>query len=199
MEIIIQPDSTSASALAAGIVGRLIREKRDCVLGLATGDTPVKLYRELIENAPGRRSRFQPRDHVQPRRVRGADSNHPASYHRFMEEHFFSHVNVPEHRIHIPDAMTPEVPDFCQQYEGAIKAAGGIDIQILGIGADGHIGFNEPTSSLGLAHPDQDAERKNPQRQCSPLRRGRKGPPSRHHHGCGDHHGEPYVSSPRLR
>jgi glucosamine-6-phosphate deaminase len=65
-----------------------------------------------------------------------------------MEENLFRHVNIPRHRIHIPDGLAPEVPEYCQQYEGAIRAAGGIDIQILGIGVDGHIGFNEPTSSL---------------------------------------------------
>jgi glucosamine-6-phosphate deaminase len=78
----------------------------------------------------------------------GLSPDHPASYRRTMQENFFDHVNVPEHRIHIPDGLAQEIPAFCQQYEGAIRAAGGIDVQILGIGADGHIGFNEPTSSL---------------------------------------------------
>ena len=148
MEIIIQTDSTSASVLAAGIVGRLIREKRDCVLGLATGETPVKLYRELVrmhreeELDFSRVTTFNLDEYV------GLSSDHPASYHHYMEENLFSLVNIPHHRIHVPDGMAPEVPEYCQQYEGAIQAAGGIDIQILGIGGDGHIGFNEPTSSL---------------------------------------------------
>ena len=148
MEIIIQSDSGAASSLAARVVARLIREKRDCVLGLATGNTPVKLYQQLIEMHReggvdfGRVTTFNLDEYV------SLAADHPASYHRFMRENLFDHVNVPEHRIHIPDGMTPEVPAFCQQYEGSIKAAGGIDIQILGIGADGHIGFNEPSSSL---------------------------------------------------
>ena len=73
---------------------------------------------------------------------------HPQSYHAFMDEHFFRHVNVPRARIHIPDGMVRDVPAECARYEAAIRAAGGIDLQVLGIGRDGHIGFNEPSSSL---------------------------------------------------
>jgi glucosamine-6-phosphate deaminase len=148
MEIIIQPDSTSASVLASRIVARLIRDKRDCVLGLATGGTPLKLYEELVrlhreEDLDfSRVTTFNLDEYV------GLSPDHSASYHRYMEENLFRHVNIPRHRIHIPDGLAPEVPEYCQQYEGAIRAAGGIDIQILGIGVDGHIGFNEPTSSL---------------------------------------------------
>jgi glucosamine-6-phosphate deaminase len=65
-----------------------------------------------------------------------------------MRDHFFDHVNVPEDGIHIPDGLAAEIPSYCREYEERIRSAGGIDIQILGIGADGHIGFNEPTSSL---------------------------------------------------
>lgn len=148
MEIIIQPDSTRASVLASRIVGGLIRDKRDCVLGLATGGTPLELYQELVrlhreEDLDfSRVTTFNLDEYV------GLSAEHPASYHRYMEENLFRHVNIPRHRVHIPDGLAPEVREYCQQYEGAIRAAGGIDIQILGIGVDGHIGFNEPTSSL---------------------------------------------------
>ena len=140
MEIIIQPTPEAASLLAARHLARLIREKPNAVLGLATGHTPLALYRELI--------RLHREDGLDFSRVTtfnldeyvGLPPAHPASYHAFMQEHLFAHVNVSPSRIHIPDA--------CRAYEEAIRAAGGIDLQLLGIGGDGHIGFNEPSSSL---------------------------------------------------
>jgi glucosamine-6-phosphate deaminase len=78
----------------------------------------------------------------------GLPPDHPASYNAFMHENLFSHLNVPGENIHIPDGMTGDVPRHCTAYEQAIAKAGGIDLQVLGIGGDGHIGFNEPTSSL---------------------------------------------------
>jgi glucosamine-6-phosphate deaminase len=76
------------------------------------------------------------------------DPTHPASYHQFMEENFFSHVNLRRESVHIPDGMVADVPAHCAEYERAIRKAGGIDLQILGLGSDGHLGFNEPGSSL---------------------------------------------------
>ena len=78
----------------------------------------------------------------------GLDPAHPASYHRFMEENFFAHVNSARERNHIPDGRAADVPSHCAAYEKTILDAGGIDLQILGLGSDGHLGFNEPGSSL---------------------------------------------------
>jgi glucosamine-6-phosphate deaminase len=78
----------------------------------------------------------------------GLPADHPNSYASYMQEHFFSKVNVPKERIHIPDGTTADIPAHCAGYEAAIRAAGGIDLQLLGLGANGHIGFNEPGSSL---------------------------------------------------
>jgi len=78
----------------------------------------------------------------------GLDPAHPASYHHFMEEKLFRHINVSYERIHIPDGLTEDVPAYCAAYEQSISAAGGIDLQVLGLGSDGHLGFNEPGSSL---------------------------------------------------
>ena len=148
MEIIIQPTAEAASLLGARHLARLIREKPNAVLGLATGHTPLALYRELI--------RLHREDGLDFSRVTtfnldeyvGLAPTHPASYHAFMQEHLFAHVNVSPSRIHIPDGLATDIPASCRAYEEAIRDAGGIDLQVLGIGGDGHIGFNEPSSSL---------------------------------------------------
>jgi glucosamine-6-phosphate deaminase len=148
MEIIIQPDADAASAIAARHIARVIRDKPDAVLGLATGSTPLPMYRELVRMHREQGLDFSRVTTFNLDEYVGLAATHPASYHAFMEEHFFSHVNVARDRIHIPDGMTKHVPAFCAHYEERIRAAGGIDIQVLGIGGDGHIGFNEPSSSL---------------------------------------------------
>jgi glucosamine-6-phosphate deaminase len=144
MEIIIQPTPEAATQVAARMLGRLLREKPDAVLGLATGSTPLLLYRELIRmNLDWSRvTTFNLDEYV------GLPEEHPQSYHRFMWEHLFQHVNVRKDNIHLPDGNSPDIPGFCEDYERRIRAAGGIDLQVLGIGREGHIGFNEPTSSL---------------------------------------------------
>jgi glucosamine-6-phosphate deaminase len=144
MEIIIQPTPEAAAEVAARIIARQLREKPDSVLGLATGSTPLSLYRILIGmNLDwGRVTTFNLDEYI------GLPREHPQSYHRFMWENLFRQVNIRPENVHIPDGNAPDIPAFCAAYEESIRAAGGIDIQILGIGTDGHIGFNEPTSSL---------------------------------------------------
>jgi glucosamine-6-phosphate deaminase len=144
MEIIIQPDAESATAIATRIIARLLRQKPNAVLGLATGSTPLLLYRALARMKLDWRKviTFNLDEYV------GLPREHPQSYHHFMWENLFRHVNISPKNTHIPDGMTRDIPKFCAQYEGRIAAAGGIDLQILGIGTDGHVGFNEPTSSL---------------------------------------------------
>jgi len=144
MEIIIQPTPEAATAVAARLIARVLGEKPNAVLGLATGSTPLLLYRELVKMKLDWRkvTTFNLDEYV------GLRADHPASYHSFMRENFFERINVATKNIHIPDGMTKNVPAFCERYEKQIRAAGGIDLQLLGIGTDGHIGFNEPTSSL---------------------------------------------------
>ena len=148
MEVIIQPNSLEASKLGASIVATLIRKKADAVLGLATGSSPIGLYRELIRLRREDGLDFSQVTTFNLDEYIGLPPEHPASYHYFMEEQLFSHINVQRKNIHIPDGMTTDIRGFCDQYEQSIRAAGGIDLQILGIGHDGHIGFNEPSSSL---------------------------------------------------
>lgn len=148
MEVIIQQDAQEASRKAARVVARQVLEKPDTVLGLATGSTPVAVYRELIQM---HREEGLDLRHVTTFNLDeyvGLPRDHAQSYHRFMHEQFFDHVNVPEANIHIPDGMATDIPKACADYEASIRDAGGIDLQILGIGSDGHIGFNEPTSSF---------------------------------------------------
>jgi glucosamine-6-phosphate deaminase len=144
MEIIIQPTAEAATSVAARIIARLLREKPNAALGLATGSTPVLLYRELIAMKLDWRkvTTFNLDEYV------GLEAAHPQSYHSFMWENLFRHINIAKKNIHIPDGMTQDIPKFCAKYEKQIQDAGGIDLQVLGIGTDGHIGFNEPTSSL---------------------------------------------------
>lgn len=149
MEVVITLDPTSASQMAARFVARQVRNKPDSVLGLATGNTPVKLYEELIRMHRqegldfSRCTTFNLDEYV------GLGPTHPASYRFFMQKHFFEAIGLAEDRIHIPDGLASDIPTHCAEYEQAITKAGGIDLQILGIGSDGHIGFNEPGSSLG--------------------------------------------------
>ena len=148
MEVIIQPTAETASIIGARIFAHKVREKPDAVIGLATGSTPLFLYKELIRlhREEGldfsRITTFNLDEYV------GLRPDHPQSYRRFMEANLFQSINIPATNIHFPDGMAQDIPAFCMQYEKEIVCSGGIDIQILGIGSDGHIAFNEPTSSL---------------------------------------------------
>lgn len=145
--------SGEAARHAALIVERLVRENnsvgRPTVLGLATGSTPVGLYRELIRLHREEGLDFSGVITFNLDEYYPMDGNDPHSYRRWMHETFFQHVNIKKHNIHIPDGtLRPDqVEDHCALYEQAIRKAGGIDLQILGIGRTGHIGFNEPGST----------------------------------------------------
>jgi glucosamine-6-phosphate deaminase len=144
MEIIIQPTPEVATSVAARVIARQLRDKPDSVLGLATGSTPLLLYRALI----GLKLQWDQVTTFNLDEYVGLAPDHPQSYHSFMQENLFRHVKIDPENIHIPDGMAKDVPKCCARYEKEIKKAGGIDLQVLGIGTDGHIGFNEPTSSL---------------------------------------------------
>jgi len=144
MEIIIQANPEAAATVAARVVGRLLREKPNAVLGLATGGTPLLLYRELVKmKLDWRKVRtFNLDEYV------GLRPEHPQSYHHYMWENLFRHINIPKGNAHIPDGLAKDIPKWCASYEKQIQKAGGLDLQVLGIGTEGHIGFNEPSSSL---------------------------------------------------
>jgi glucosamine-6-phosphate deaminase len=144
MEIIIEQTREEAADVAARIIAKLLHEKPGAVLGLATGSTPLPLYQKLIAMGLdwSNVTTFNLDEYI------GLPREHPQTYHSFMWENLFRHVNIDAKNVHIPDGNTTDIPAHCSEYEERIKSAGGIDLQVLGIGTDGHIGFNEPTSSL---------------------------------------------------
>ena len=148
MEVIIAGSPAEASEEAARIFARQVRTKPASVLGLATGSTPLALYRALAERHARGELDFSGVTTFNLDEYVGLAPDHPQSYAHFMREHFFSRVNVPADRIHLPDGLARDIPAHCEAYEAMIRAAGGIDLQLLGLGSDGHIGFNEPSSSL---------------------------------------------------
>jgi glucosamine-6-phosphate deaminase len=148
MEIIIQPDALSASRKAAQVVARLVREKPNAVLGLATGSTPLKLYDDLVRMHENEGLDFRGVRSFNLDEYIGLPPDHPQSYRAFMNEHLFNRINIDPANTFVPDGLAADVPASCADYEARIVAAGGIDLQVLGIGSDGHIGFNEPTSSF---------------------------------------------------
>lgn len=149
MEVLITSDPDTGARMAADIIEKLLHSKPAATLGLATGSTPLGLYRELIRRHKeagldfGQVTTFNLDEYI------GLGPDHPASYHYFMHQELFRHLNIPPGQIHIPDGLAADIPAYCRAYEATIRKAGGIDLQLLGIGHDGHIGFNEPSSSLG--------------------------------------------------
>jgi glucosamine-6-phosphate deaminase len=148
MEVIIQRDYEQMSKAAAQIVVDVLNAKPNAVLGMATGSTPLGLYQELVRLHEQEQLDFSRVTTFNLDEYVGLPMSHPQSYHYFMHEHFFQHVNIPRQNINIPSGTTSNYPAFCQWYENRIAECGGIDLQILGIGSDGHIAFNEPGSSL---------------------------------------------------
>ena len=148
MEVIIQKDYQQMSRTAADIVVEVLNAKPNAVLGMATGSTPLGLYQELVRLREAEQIDFSHVTTFNLDEYVGLPPNHPQSYHYFMHENFFKHVNIPPENINIPSGSTSNYPAFCAWFEQRIAECGGIDLQILGIGSDGHIAFNEPTSSL---------------------------------------------------
>ena len=142
MKLIITKNSEEIGKEAVAIVRARLLEKADLVLGLATGSTPLPLYREMI--------RLHKEEGISFAQVRtfnldeylGLTPEHPQSYHHFMTENLFHGLDIPKENIHLPDGLTKDPEKFCVEYEDAIEKVGGIDLQVVGIGGDGHIAFN---------------------------------------------------------
>jgi glucosamine-6-phosphate deaminase len=138
---------TLARALALDVARQLAR-KPDLVLGLPTGRTPIPLYHEIVRLHATGRADFSRATTFNLDEFLGLAPNHPHSYRRFMQTHLFDHVNLSPRRIQFLNGAAHDVARECERYENAIERAGGIDLQILGLGTNGHIGFNEPARAL---------------------------------------------------
>jgi glucosamine-6-phosphate deaminase len=149
---IFHDERALARALAAQIV-EAIAHKPDLVLGLPTGRTPIRLYHELGAMHAKAQADFSRVTTFNLDEFLGIPPEHPGSYRTFMQEHLFSRVNVPASRINVLNGVAPDPLAECIRYERAIADAGGLDLQLLGIGTNGHIGFNEPARELiGSTH-----------------------------------------------
>ena len=149
MEVFVYEKYEEISKAAGQVVADTINSKPNTVLGLATGSTPLGLYQELIRLHKEEGLDFS---HVRAFNLDeyvGLSPDHPQSYHYFMHENLFKHINIEPQNVHVPSGTTKNYHAFCEWYEQRIEECGGIDIQVLGIGSDGHIAFNEPGSSLG--------------------------------------------------
>lgn len=150
MRIYIEENYETVSKKAALMVASQIILNPKSVLGLATGSTPVGMYHELVAMFKRGEVDFSEVITFNLDEYYGLPKEHESSYYRYMMDNFFSYVNVPEHHMHIPNGMGENVVKECLEYEEKIRIAGGIDLQILGIGSNGHIGFNEPADKLNV-------------------------------------------------
>ncbi|MCK4258792.1 MAG: glucosamine-6-phosphate deaminase [Halanaerobiales bacterium] len=149
MKIIVTADANEMSKKASELFIEEINRNSEMVLGLATGSTPVGLYNQLIEAYRAGKVDFSKVKTFNLDEYYGLATDHPASYHFFMQQNLFSHINISPENVHIPNGVSEDVERYCKEYEEMIKEAGGIDLQLLGIGENAHIGFNEPGTALG--------------------------------------------------
>lgn len=144
MKIIRAKDYADMSRKAANIISAQIIMKPDCTLGLATGSTPIGIYVQLVERYQEGDLDFSKVRTINLDEYRGIPKEHPQSYYYYMQEKLFSKVNLSARHTFIPDGMEQDVSKACADYNAVIESLGGIDLQLLGLGHNGHIGFNEP-------------------------------------------------------
>ena len=150
MKIIRTKDYADMSRKAANIISAQVIMKPNCVLGLATGGTPVGIYEKLVERYNEGDLDFSEVTSVNLDEYRGLPKEHPESYWSFMHKNLFDKVNIRPEAIHLPDGTNPDAADACKKYNEIIHSVGGIDLQLLGLGPNGHIGFNEPGEAFEL-------------------------------------------------
>lgn len=149
MKVRIVKTKEEMGRVAAKLIAEDMARKSPYVLGLATGSTPIPLYQELIRLYKAKKLDFSTTITFNLDEYVGLKPTHDQSYRYFMNKELFDHININKKNTFIPDGMAKNVEAHCAQYEEMIKAVGGIDYQVLGIGSNGHIGFNEPGSSFG--------------------------------------------------
>lgn len=149
MEVVIRPTGAELAILAADAVEALLAVKPDAVLGLATGSSPLAVYVELIRRHKAGRVSFAKAQAFLLDEYVGVPAHHPERYHNVIEREFTGRVDFAPGAVHGPDGNAEDLLAACSAYEASIAEAGGVDLQLLGIGRDGHLAFNEPGSSLG--------------------------------------------------
>jgi glucosamine-6-phosphate deaminase len=149
MRVIIVKDTRHLGKVSARLIAAEMKKKPTFVLGLATGTSPIPLYQELIRLNRSKALDFSTTITFNLDEYAGLKPTHKQSYRYFMNRQLFDHVNINKKSTHVPDGMARDLEASCEEYERMIEDVGGIDYQVLGIGSNGHIGFNEPGTSLG--------------------------------------------------
>ena len=148
MNIIKAEDYNKMSRMAANFIAAQVTLKPDCVLGLATGSTPIGAYENLIKRYEAGDLDFSAVHSINLDEYRGLTPSNDQSYRYFMNTHLFDHVNIDKKNTFVPDGLEEDKEKACQEYDEIIRSHGGIDLQLLGLGHNGHIGFNEPGDSF---------------------------------------------------
>ena len=150
MKIFRTADYLEASKKAAAIIASQVILKPNAVLGLATGSTPIKTYELLVRMYEAGELDFSRISTINLDEYRGLEPTHKQSYRYFMNQNLFDHVNIDKANTFLPDGMEPDSMKACREYEAIIRNSAGIDLQVLGLGHNGHIGFNEPSDSFSI-------------------------------------------------
>ena len=148
MKIIQAENYDQMSRIAANYISAQIILKPDCVLGLATGSSPIGIYQQLIRQYQSGDLDFSEVTSINLDEYRGLSPENAQSYRYFMNTNLFDHINIDKSRTYVPDGLEPEAKKACEDYDTIIRNYGGIDLQLLGLGNNGHIGFNEPADSF---------------------------------------------------
>ncbi len=146
MRVYCAKDYDHASRIAANIISAQVIMKPDCVLGLATGSTPIGTYEELIRRYEQGDLDFSKVHSINLDEYKGLSPENDQSYRYFMNTHLFDKINIDKKNTYVPDGLEPDKEKACRDYEEIIRVHGGVDLQVLGLGHNGHIGFNEPGS-----------------------------------------------------
>lgn len=148
MKVIEAEDYQHLSELAAQFLINKVKANPKITLGLATGGTPEGTYKRMIKDHIENKTSYQKVTTFNLDEYVGLDENHPNSYHQYMVDHLFKDIDLPNTQSHLPNGAASDIHRECKNYEKLVQSAGGIDVQLLGLGSNGHIGFNEPGTSF---------------------------------------------------
>lgn len=148
MKVVVVKDYEELSKQAAKMIVDGVKENPEIILGLATGSTPIGTYEEMIRYYEEEKVDYSKVTTFNLDEYIGIDKNHEGSYHYYMKDNLFDHINIDLNNTNVPDGKSSDIKSYCKEYDEKIENAGGINIQLLGIGSNGHIGFNEPGDKL---------------------------------------------------